>query len=360
MRLSRRFWTPAAALCFLLALAAGVVLHRRLGGHGHSLAAVLRYHCPMHPNYTADRPGSCPICGMDLVQDLPQGGVPAAPSVAGQAPIFIPQERRELMGMRSEPVLTRSLSIMVRAAGKVAYDPDLYSASMDYREAVSGRGKVQDSRWPEVREQADTLVRISAFRLRQMGLTQSQLQALERSTEPPVDLLVAQGGRVWVYAQIYEQEVGLVRAGQPAKITAPAYPGRVFQGKVRSLDPILSAETRSLRARIEVQDAEGALRLEMFVNAAIEAELGRRLSIPLNAVMDTGERKLAFIDKGDGHIEPRELRLGRQAGEFYEVLGGLKEGEKVVSSANFLVDSESRIRSALQSASEPAQGHAGH
>jgi len=114
-----------------------------------------------------------------------------------------------------------------------------------------------------------------------------------------------------------------------------------------SLDPNLTVETRSLRVRIKVPNPGGLLKLEMFVNAAIKADLGMTLALPESALLDSGTRKLAFVDLGEGRIEPREVRIGRAADGYYELLSGVKEGEKVVTSANFLIDSESRLKAAI-------------
>lgn len=250
-----------------------------------------------------------------------------------------------MIGLKSEPVHRRNLTAVVRATGKVAYDPDLYSALSEYREAVRAREAVKDSPYPDALERADALVAASTLRLRQLGLTGGQITESAK-TAAPTSLLIG-GSMVWVYAQVYEYEIGLVRPGQTAKITAAAYPGRVFRGTLRSLDPIVSAESRTLRARIEVPDPDGVLKPEMFVNAEITASLGRLLALPEEALLDTGERKLAFADLGEGRIEPRVVVVGRRAEGYHELLSGFKEGEKAVTSANFLVDSESKLKAAV-------------
>ena len=290
----------------------------------------------------------------------PESGAP------GQAAITLSQERRQLIGMKTEPVAKRDLAAVVRASGRVAYDPDLYNAVAEHRAAVRAREKVQGSSYPDVLERSESLVRASALRLRQLGLSEEQIAECGRTDEPPVNLLVGgggHGGAVWVYAQIYEFEIGMVRPGQAAEMTTPAYPGRKFRGTVKSLDPVLSSETRSLKARIEAQDPEGLLKLEMYVNTVIRVSLGWKLALPESALLDSGERKLAFVDLGGGRIEPRELSLGQEAEGYYEVLGGLREGERVVTSANFLIDSESKLKAAISGAGKKgksADPHAGH
>lgn len=283
----------------------------------------------------------------------------------GQAAVTLSEERRRVIGLKSEPVGRRSLTRAVRASGRVAYDPDLYNATVEYREASRARRKLEGSALPEAKERADALLRASELKLRQMGLSPSEI-ARAGSEEASTNLLVG-GAAVWVYAQVYEQEAGLVKAGQAATLTTPAFPGRTFSGTVRSLDPILDAATRSLKARILVPNPDGALKLEMYADVQVKVGLGTGLALPESALIDTGERRVAFVDLGDGRIEPRVVEVGTKAEGYYELKAGVAEGEKVVTSANFLVDSESRLKAAVGAAAkkagakaEPADPHAGH
>ena len=429
--MKKKFIAAAAVFALLLAAGFGIRAFRasRHQGDGHGDHAVT-YYCPMHPTYTADKPGDCPICNMKLVAKekggMPvssgkkicllhkckmagckmeltlkpgetvtcpicgthvaeaaasKGGVvyyrhPMRPEVTsptpkkdemgmdyvpvyaeeektevpvpGQATTRVSEEGRRLIGMKTEALKKRALSATVRASGRVAYDPDLYNALTEYREAVRAREKVKDSTWPDVIERSGALVRASFLRLRQMGLSEAQIEESGRSQQSPTNLILGGAGdTVWVYAQIYEYEIGLVRAGQSVEITAPAFRGRAFKGVVKAVDPNLSAETRSLKVRIEVPNPEGLLKLEMFVNALIRVDLGTKLALPESALLDSGERKLIFVDLGEGRIEPREVKIGDQAGAYYELLSGAREGEKVVTSANFLIDSESKLKSAI-------------
>ena len=152
---------------------------------------------------------------------------------------------------------------------------------------------------------------------------------------------------VWVYLTIYEYEIGLIKIGQEVILDAVSFPGESFQGKVVAITPVLNVETRSLRVRVEVNDPEHKLKPEMFVNAKINIDLGERLAVLETAVLDTGVRKIVYLIKDDDMIELREVNLGQKAQGYYEVLGGLKEGDIVVTSGNFLVDSESKLKSAL-------------
>ena len=127
----------------------------------------------------------------------------------------------------------------------------------------------------------------------------------------------------------------------------PAYPGKVFRGTIKAVDSILSAETRTLRVRAEVENPDNMLKPEMYAEVKIKVTLDSRLTVPLSAVVNTGSRKLVFVDKKEGSIEPREVKTGFEGDDYAEILSGLKAGEKVVTSANFLIDSESRLKSTV-------------
>jgi Cu(I)/Ag(I) efflux system membrane fusion protein len=138
---------------------------------------------------------------------------------------------------------------------------------------------------------------------------------------------------------------------------AVAYPGEVFTGRVVSVMPILEAATRTLKVRALVDNPENKLKLEMFVNVTIKYDLGERLAVPMDAVMPTGTRDIVFIARPDGYFEPRDVKLGQKAQGYYEVLQGLSDGEEVVTSANFLIDSESKLNAALGQMGEPNSEH---
>ncbi len=315
-----------------------------------SRGAILYYRSPMDPQRTSPTPRKDEM-GMDYV---PVYALEAAPiAVPGQATVTLSEEQRRQIGMTTAAIKRRELSVVVRAEGQVAYDPDLYHAINEYAQAAKARDAVKESPYPDAHQRADALVDASDLRLRQLGLSQDQIAAIAGSTLPPTNLLFSgPGGSVWVYAQIYEYEIALVKPGQSVELTTLAYPGRRFHGVVKSLDPILSSETRSLRVRISVPNESGLLTLQMYVDAQIHADIGRQLALPTSALVDTGTRQLAFIDLGDGRIEPREIAVGRQAEGYYEVLSGLKEGERVVTSADFLIDSESKLKAITPAAAQ--------
>lgn len=380
---------------FILVLPLGVVAISCKGkvhsqpGHGKAL-----YQCSMHPQITSDKPENCPICGMRLTRvDQPGDGGqkkpagrgkilyyqhPMNPSVHSQKPakdemgmdyipvyegdvagggeieipghgqVFISPERQQLIGVEKAIVEKKPLTLTIRTVGTVAYDPELYNTFNEYKQAVAAYERVKNSPLPEVRQRGEALVQAARFKLKLAGLDDTQAGQLLQSGDSKVNLLLPQE-TVWVYADIYAYESGLVKPDQTAQITSSAFPKLNYEGKIKTVDPVLNAMTRSLRVRIEVPDKEKLLKPEMFVDVVIEVPLGTNLAVPEQAVVDAGETKLVFVDKGEGRIEPREVQVGYIASGFYEILSGLSEGETVISSANFLIDSESRFRAAAQS-----------
>jgi Cu(I)/Ag(I) efflux system membrane fusion protein len=370
----------------LLLLGAGTAVFMHYRGHG--VAAVQQkeiYHCPMHPNYTSDRPGDCPICGMHLVKteappqnatavaerkikfyrspmnpgvtskvpmkdEMGMDYVPVYESegaeVGGRAPINIGSGKTQLIGVKTAVAAYRDLTHAILSSGKVAYDPELYQAISEYREALTAADKVKNSTWPDVIERAEGLAAASRLRLRQMGLSQEQIQEIGKTDGAQTNLLLPES-KAWIYAQIYEYEAGLVKAGQRIEATAPAYPGKTFYGEVKAVDSVVSSETRTLKLRAEVENPGAMLKPDMYVDVKIKVGLGSRLSVPFNAIVSTGIRKLVFVDKGEGSFEPREVKTGEEAGDYVEIISGVRAGEKVVTSANFLIDSESRMKSSV-------------
>ena len=154
---------------------------------------------------------------------------------------------------------------------------------------------------------------------------------------------------VWVWAQFYENELPLLKRDLPVMITTSAYPDQKFNGKIAIVDPFLNEASRTARVRIDVNNPELKLRPEMYVNVELKMDMGKGLAVPVPAVLPTGQRDIAFVDKGAGKLEPRFVELGRKYGDFYELLAGLKEGERVVTSANFLIDAEAKVQGALKS-----------
>jgi membrane fusion protein, copper/silver efflux system len=323
-------------------------------GHGSGERKVMMYRHPMRSDVVSPVPAKDEM-GMDYmpVYDDAAGGGPS--DVPGHAPFTLSTERQQMIGVTKDTVERRNLDVEIRAVGRVAYDPKLYQAIVEYREAVKSKTGIRESSLREAHIGADALVRGAHLKLRQQGLSDAQIQELTKGNRDPVQLLLP-GDSVWVYAQVYEYEAPLVERGQTMIVTAPSQPGRRYVATVAGVDPILDSMTRTVRVRGLVPTPDKSLRPESFVHVTLRIPLGEKLAVPQEAVLDTGEHQIVFVVKGEGSFEPRSVELGRDAEGFYEVLSGLEAGEQVVTSANFLIDSESRFRAALAS----FKGGAGH
>jgi RND family efflux transporter MFP subunit len=167
---------------------------------------------------------------------------------------------------------------------------------------------------------------------------------------------VADLSAVWVYAEIFQSDIGRVKVGDPASITVDSYPDQTFPARVSFIWPEVDQATRRARVRLEIPNPELKLLLGMFVNVRLGLPLGDQLAIPASGVYQSGTRQIAFVDHGGGYFEPRDIVVGTRAGDDFVVLKGLKAGERIVTSANFLIDSESQLAAALGSFAPPPPG----
>lgn len=173
-----------------------------------------------------------------------------------------------------------------------------------------------------------------------------QKQVVEGTRIQPGDKLfdIADLSTLWVIADIYSYEIPLVKVGQTAKIQLPHVPAKEFLSKIDYIYPTLSGETRTAKVRFTLPNPGGLLKPQMFTDIEIKVDLGKRLVIPEDAVIDTGTRKIIYLDKGEGYFEPKEVTLGLRGDGMVEVIKGLKSGDRVVSAANFLIDSEAKLQ----------------
>jgi membrane fusion protein, copper/silver efflux system len=407
----------AAALVALAGMGEVACRAASTGAGGPGVARAVQYRCPMHPSYVSDKPGNCPICGMKLVAFEPSPG--AAPPASTSAPtadrstLLLSPERRQMLGVRSEPVRRVALERTIRTVGRIAvdetrlhhvhtkyeayveqlhvdftgkfvrkgqpllslYSPELMATQQEYLLAYRAQKQLGASQLPEVARGGVDLLEATRQRLLLWDIRPSDIAALERTGEvqrtlslySPVSGYVVQktayhGMRVtsadalfdiadlshlWVLADVYESDLAAVRLGMPAEVTVTYLPGRTWRGRVTNVAPMVEEKTRTIKVRVEVDNADQELKPEMFADVVLRASMGTGLVVPESAVVRAGERQLVFLDLPGGAVEPRAVQLGAKVAAGVEVLGGLAEGERIVSSANFLLDSESSLKATV-------------
>jgi len=261
------------------------------------------------------------------------------------------------------------------------YSPELVSTQEEYLIALRARKDLVKSPFAEVAASGNSLAESAKRRLKLWDISDDQIKALEESGQAKKTLTLyspfsgfvlekmaykgmslmpgmalfklADLSTVWLYADIYEYELPFVRVGQQAAIQLSYLQGETFTGKAIYIYPSLDPNTRTAKVRFEFPNPDGKLKPEMYGNVEIKVHLGQRLVVAEGAIIDTGLRQMAIVDKGNGYFEPREVKVGAKVDHYYEILKGLKAGERVVTSANFLIDSESRFKEAVG-----APGHA--
>ncbi len=255
------------------------------------------------------------------------------------------------------------------------YSPDLVTAEQEYLLAREGASSLEHSQVAGARESAASLLRASRERLRLWDLSDAEVRTLEKTgktrlyqtiyspisgvvvekmafkghaVEPGMTLYkIADLSTVWVYGDVYEYELPFVHVGQEAKIALSYYPDGTFAARVSYVYPSLDPKTRAARVRFELANSpQQVLRPEMYGNVEFHVPLGDRLVVPSTAVLDTGHRQVVFLDGGNGRLLPRDIKVGNRFDETVEVTDGLVEGDRVVTSGNFLVDSESKLQAA--------------
>jgi len=292
---------------------------------------ILYWTCSMHPQVRADKPGKCPICSMELIP-IYKGG---------EDKIVIDQKTIELLGIKSQSVKRMYLVKTLRIPAKVAYDSELYLAQQEYLSSFHNLQKIKDTDEEQIRRVKATL-ESAKTRLYLLGYNDDEIEKLQQLGEPDKNLIYP-GKKVWLHAEIYEYDLALVKPGQNVVATVSAYPSEKFIGVVRFIEPVLNSQTRSAKARIEIENKEGKLKLEMYADLEIKINLGKHLAIPETALIDTGIRKVAYLDLGNGRYKIQQVKTGFEADGFIQVVEGLKEGDMVVTDGNFLLDSQSTL-----------------
>jgi RND family efflux transporter MFP subunit len=379
------------------------------------------YTCGMHPQVIQDHPGNCPICGMKLTPIRKEAGADSAvrESQAGAdtSTIQLDPQTTQIMGIRTAPVTRGPLRRAIRTVGVIDYNetaltdvttkfkgwieklevnatgqlvmqgdplfeiysPDLFSAQREYLLALEQATSTPGS--PALKQSALT-------KLKFFDLSDAQIAELERTKEPRktvrvfapqdgfvIEKMVVQGqmadpgmklyrladlGLVWVTAQIYEHDLPYIKLGQEATVTLPSLPDREFRGRVTYIYPNVDEKTRTARVRMEFHNPGYFLKPGMFATVRVISELEpSAILIPGMAILRSGEKSTVFVALGGGRFEPRTVALGPQAeNDYYQVLSGLKEGERIVTSGQFMLDSESQLREAIQKMIKPGEATA--
>jgi len=381
-------------------------------GHAAAQKKVLYWIDPMHPAYKSDKSGKAPDCGMELVPVYAGDAAPAGAqtNVSGYSAVKLTPERQQLIGVQTGVAETRTIGRSVRTVGRVAvdetrlhkittkfdgyierlnvnftgkevhrgqplfsiYSPDLLATQQEYLIALKAA------------KQSPLLLDATRRRLQLWDISAADIRELERSGatrksltisspvsgvvlnktavegarvaagEPLFD--IADLSRVWILADVYESEMSSVRTGSRASIGLTYLPGRTFEGTVTFIAPTIDPMTRTAKVRIEIDNRDGALKPEMFGDVVIQEPSRSVTVVPESAVINTGTRSVVFMVKDDGTFEPREVATGVKDEHFIEVRSGVTAGEKVATQANFLIDSESRLKAALAQMSGPG-GH---
>ncbi|MDD5306818.1 MAG: efflux RND transporter periplasmic adaptor subunit [Deltaproteobacteria bacterium] len=372
---------------------------------------ILFYRSPMDPKQTSPTPrkDEMGMDYVPVYSDEAQGN--GGRQVEGLATVTIDPARQQLIGLRTAPVTRGPVAESWRTVGRVEVDPtrvrktnvkiegyiermyvdfvgrpvrrgeplfSIFSPSLlatenEYLLAVQMKDALLKG--GAFAGNADSLIASARRKLELWDVPAKEIERLEQTRQPSKSLTVVspiagvvtaknvvEGARVnagdtpyeitdlgvvWVLADAYETDLPRVRVGMQASLTVQAYPDQPFEGKVVFIDPLLDPKTRTTKVHMHFPNPTGVLMPEMFGDVTLEGTQREGLRIPTDAVVPSGVRNVVFVALGDGKFEPREVRLGARTGDQVEVLGGITEGEQVVMRANFLVDSESQLRSSL-------------
>ncbi len=374
-------------VAFIIGL--GIYYLQETGRHDHPHSQEKVYQCPMHPHIIQENPGKCPICHMHLErkkmdiekknpeQDPQKGHVkkdkkilfyrhPMRPDITSLTPkkdemgmdyipvyqkeatahasVDIPLERQQLIGVTVKKARRLFLHRSLRAVGQVSYDPGLYQNLLEYRDIAT------------LTEKNKSLGEAVLFKLRQWGIEKRHLDIFLHSQSAMEGLILPEKAE-WITAQFFGEDRVWIKEGLHTEVTIPDTPSQTVYGKIFSIEPVLSQETRTFRVRIRLDQTASFLKPNMVVSVKASIPLGVKLSIPESAILDTGERQIVFVRQNGTEFIPTDVTLGTEGDDYREVLKGIKEGDEVVTEANFLIDSESRFQAAINAFSKKAHDH---
>jgi membrane fusion protein, copper/silver efflux system len=387
------------------------------------------WQCPMHPSIVQDHPGDCPICGMKLVKVAGTSEAAGAATPEGLSEVTIDSSRQQLIGLKVVHAERGEVGGSWRTSGRVAvdetrvhhvnvkfsgfmekvygdfvgrpvkageplftiYSPELLATQQEYLLALDTRKGLAQA--GGMNADGNDLVAAARRKLELWDVPRSEIARIERTGEssrtitfysPATGVITKKDvvpgmrvnagdmpfeivdlSRVWALADAYESELRHVKVGMAATLSLKAFPNRTFDGRVAFIDPLLDPKSRTVKVRVEVPNPMGELKPEMFGEVVFQGKSREAVRIPADAVIQSGTKSVVFVALGDGRFQPREVQLGDAGSSFVEVARGLEEGDGVVTRANFLIDSESRLRASLAalnsgSTAPASAGHAGH
>jgi Cu(I)/Ag(I) efflux system membrane fusion protein len=351
--------------------------------------------------YKSNQPGRAPDCGMKLVPVYADAATTsgATSTVSGYANVSVPAQRQHLLGVKLATAELRDLARTIRTTGRVTVDERRTAQVRTKFEGFAETLYVNFTGQPVRRgdpllavyspdllatqnelilaernhsDLGHTLAGAARTRLRLFDMSKADVDQVARTSKPMRDVIVrspvagvvmtknvvagarvmpsdtlyeiADLSHVWLLADVYEAELPSVHVGAPAQVVAG---GQTLAGRVTFIGPVVAAQTRTANVRIELENAGGLLKPDMYADVILQQPQGASVAVPDSAVMNTGTRSVVFVARGDGTFEPRQVTIGTKSDGFYAIRSGVQAGERVVVDANFLVDSESRLKSAL-------------
>ncbi len=325
---------------------------------------ILYYTCGMHPSVRvssdeyAKGNTKCPICYMDLTPIYATQATPEAAAEIAEIEeiadiVSINPSELALAGIETFKVQVIPLYKQIRTVGTTAYDPGLRTGQEEYLQAIKTYNKVVESGFADAKERTKELVEASRIKLELLGLDDQSIKELAEKGKADQSLILP-ANEMWVYAQVYEYETLWPQVGDEVEITLEADPALKLKGQIRSIEPVIKEKTRTTTLKIIVANQNKVLKPNMYVDVWLKSELGPVLSIPKDAVLDTGKRRVIYASLGQGRFQLREVitgplargEFGDMSMDFYPLVSGAEAGEEIVLKGNFLIDSQSQLGAA--------------